>query len=116
MPRRTLTKSEQAYIEAHKHNAEEALKLLINDVNHARLQVASYATAFASLAQFLEEVLDAPREAQQKTLRGLIEVCHNFSVPISDVYKGLQNIANFDLHDRSVKKAKKSRFTHTKSS
>lgn len=108
MSNRTFSKNERAYIEAHKHDAEAALRALITDINTARREVASYAMAFSSMAQFLEEVLAIEdRGAQRQTLQGVIQVCHNFSVPINNVYAGLRSIGNFDPEEPIVKKAKK---------
>ena len=47
------------------------------------------------------------RGAQRQSLQGVIQVCHNFSVPISNVYEGLRSIGNFDPEEPIVKKAKK---------
>ena len=108
MSNRTFSKNERAYIEAHKHDAEAALRALITDINTARREVASYAMAFSGIAEFITEALsvDDPIEKKRK-LEGVIQVCHNFSVPINNVYEGLRSIGNFDPEAPSIKKAKK---------
>ena len=104
----TFSKNERAYIEAHKRDAEAALRALITDIHTARREIASYAMAFSSMAQFLEEVLAIEDRGKQRlTLQGVIQVCHNFSVPINNVYAGLRSIGNFDHETPVVKKAKK---------
>ena len=105
---RTLSKNERAYIDAHKHDAEDALRLLITDINTAKREVASYAMAFSGIAEFITEALatDDPIEKKRK-LEGVIQVCHNFSVPINSVYEGLRSIGNFDPGAPTVKNAKK---------
>ena len=108
MSNQTFSKNERAYIEANKRDAEAALRALITDIHTARREIASYAMAFSSMAQFLEEVLAIEDQAKQRlTLQGVIQVCHNFSVPISNVYEGLRSIGNFDPEEPIVKKAKK---------
>ena len=46
MTRRTFSSQERLYIDSYKHDAEEALKDLIEDLKTARSRIAGHAAAF----------------------------------------------------------------------